>query len=32
MDAGQIVEEGEPRAVFESPQEERTQAFLSKVL
>ncbi len=32
MDEGQIVEEGEPRAVFESPREERTQAFLSKVL
>ena len=32
MDAGQIVEEGLPRAVFENPTEERTQAFLSKVL
>jgi ABC-type polar amino acid transport system ATPase subunit len=32
LDAGRIVEEGLPRAVFESPQEERTQAFLSKVL
>ena len=32
IDEGQIVEEGDPRAVFESPQEERTQAFLSKVL
>ena len=32
MDDGQIVEEGDPRAVFENPTEERTQAFLSKVL
>jgi len=32
MDAGQIVEEGDPRSVFENPTEERTQAFLSKVL
>jgi len=32
MDAGQIVEEGDPRAVFENPTEERTQEFLSKVL
>ena len=32
MDGGVIVEEGEPRAVFERPQAERTKAFLSKVL
>jgi polar amino acid transport system ATP-binding protein len=32
MDQGVIMEEGEPRAVFENPQHERTQAFLSKVL
>ncbi len=32
MDAGVVVEEGPPRAIFESPQAERTQAFLSKVL
>jgi ABC-type polar amino acid transport system ATPase subunit len=32
MDEGVIMEEGEPRAVFENPQHERTQAFLSKVL
>ena len=32
IDEGRIVEEGDPRAVFENPTEERTQAFLSKVL
>ena len=32
IDQGVIMEEGEPRAVFENPQHERTQAFLSKVL
>ncbi len=32
MDGGVIVEEGEPRALFERPQAERTKAFLSKVL
>jgi ABC-type polar amino acid transport system ATPase subunit len=32
MDDGKIVEEGEPREVFESPQDERTQSFLSHVL
>jgi polar amino acid transport system ATP-binding protein len=32
MDDGQIVEEGEPDAVFSSPQHERTRAFLSKIL
>jgi polar amino acid transport system ATP-binding protein len=32
MDAGVVVETGEPRAVFESPQHERTKLFLSKVL
>jgi polar amino acid transport system ATP-binding protein len=32
MDGGVIVEEGEPRRIFESPQAERTKAFLSKVL
>lgn len=32
MDGGYIVEEGEPESVFGNPQQERTQAFLSKVL
>ncbi|GAA3565432.1 amino acid ABC transporter ATP-binding protein [Marinobacter xestospongiae] len=29
---GQIVEQGKPEAVFDAPQNERTQAFLSRVL
>ena len=32
VDDGQIVEEGEPDVVFSRPREERTQAFLSKIL
>lgn len=32
MDGGYIVEENEPKSLFENPQEERTKAFLSKVL
>jgi glutamine transport system ATP-binding protein len=32
MDGGYIVEEGEPKALFEHPQHERTRSFLSKVL
>lgn len=32
MDHGSIVEEGEPRAMFERPREERTRQFLSQVL
>jgi ABC-type polar amino acid transport system ATPase subunit len=32
MDIGKIVEEGTPRQIFETPREERTQAFLSKIL
>ena len=32
MDAGRIVEEGPPGQIFDSPQRERTKAFLSKVL
>src|SRR2546421_1936362 len=32
MDEGVVVETGEPRAVFANPREERTKAFLSKVL
>ena len=32
MDAGQIVEVGSPEHFFTNPQEERTKAFLSKIL
>lgn len=32
MDGGMIIEENEPKALFENPQYERTKAFLSKVL
>lgn len=32
MDAGQIVEENEPEAFFNNPQNERTQLFLSQIL
>ena len=32
MDGGVVVEEGEPSEVLSTPQHERTQAFLSKVL
>ncbi|MBU8880490.1 amino acid ABC transporter ATP-binding protein [Bacillus sp. FJAT-29790] len=32
MDGGYIVEENQPKEIFENPQEERTKAFLSKVL
>ena len=32
MDEGVIIEEGTPEALFASPREERTQAFLSKIL
>src|SRR5699024_6375171 len=32
MDEGFIVEEGTPEEIFNNPQNERTQAFLSKVL
>ncbi|MEA5051375.1 MAG: amino acid ABC transporter ATP-binding protein [Oscillospiraceae bacterium] len=32
MDDGQIVEQGAPAAIFDSPQNPRTQNFLSKVL
>ncbi len=32
MDEGQIVEVGSPKEIFESPKEERTKSFLSKVL
>ena len=30
--AGRIVEQGSPSQVFDHPQHERTQAFLSRVL
>ena len=32
MDAGVVVEEGEPRTFFASPRHSRTQLFLSKIL
>ncbi|MFD1706177.1 amino acid ABC transporter ATP-binding protein [Siminovitchia sediminis] len=32
LDQGRIVEEGTPEQIFGNPKEERTQAFLSKVL
>jgi polar amino acid transport system ATP-binding protein len=32
MDAGQVVEAGDPRQLLAAPQQPRTQAFLSKVL
>jgi len=32
VDGGYIVEQGKPKDVFENPQEERTRAFLSKIL
>lgn len=31
MDGGYVVEEGTPEAIFENPQNERTQAFLSSI-
>jgi ABC-type polar amino acid transport system ATPase subunit len=32
MDEGLIVEQGSPAQLFENPQKERTQAFLSQIL
>jgi polar amino acid transport system ATP-binding protein len=32
MDEGQIVEEDTPAVLFSSPKQERTKAFLSKIL
>jgi polar amino acid transport system ATP-binding protein len=32
MDQGRIVEQGTPQELFSNPQEERTRAFLSKIL
>lgn len=32
MDAGNIIEENLPQELFENPRQERTKAFLSKIL
>ncbi len=32
MDDGVVVEQGPPREIFDAPQQERTRAFLSKIL
>ena len=32
MDRGEIVEQGEPNTLFENPQTERLQLFLSQIL
>ena len=32
MDDGQIIEAGTPEEIFSHPQQERTKAFLSKIL
>ena len=32
MDGGQIIEEGTPKQIFESPQQDRTKLFLSQIL
>lgn len=32
LDGGRIVEEGPPRRIFQNPQEERTKAFLRKIV
>ena len=32
MDGGVVVEQGAPKQIFDDPQHERTQAFLSKIL
>lgn len=32
IDQGNIIEQGKPKDIFESPKEERTKSFLSKVL
>lgn len=32
MDEGKIVEEGDPKDIFDNPKEERTKSFLAKVL
>jgi ABC-type polar amino acid transport system ATPase subunit len=32
FDAGQIIESGTPKDIFENPQEDRTKLFLSQIL
>ncbi len=32
MDGGYVIEQGAPKEIFDNPQNERTQSFLSKVL
>jgi general L-amino acid transport system ATP-binding protein len=32
MDFGEIIEEGIPEVVFDNPQHERTQLFLSQII
>ena len=32
LDAGRILEQGPPETIFANPREERTKAFLSRVL
>jgi ABC-type polar amino acid transport system ATPase subunit len=32
IDHGRVLEEGPPAAIFDNPQQERTKAFLSRVL
>ena len=32
IDQGRIIEQGNPKDIFDMPKEERTKAFLSKVL
>lgn len=32
VDGGYIIEDGKPKEIFENPKEERTRAFLSKIL
>jgi glutamine transport system ATP-binding protein len=32
MDGGKVIEAGPPANIFDNPQQERTQAFLSKIL
>ncbi|MBF7096095.1 amino acid ABC transporter ATP-binding protein [Alkalibacter mobilis] len=32
MDEGRIIEEGDPKVIFDSPKEDRTKSFLKKIL
>jgi polar amino acid transport system ATP-binding protein len=32
MDAGRVVEVGPPQQIFDTPIEERTRAFMSKII